>query len=166
MPAIPAALTVGIASSPDDRRQLARLLGASSAVLIVSNAEQAREILGAVELLSPAPPPAPPAPRPAADIAPALPELAVDSDRRVLRWRGQEADLTRLEHDVLVCLAEEPGQVWTYERLHHTVWGNKHLGRGSDMHSVVRRVRAKLALLKAPATIDAVRGVGFRLAPA
>ncbi|MEV0005100.1 winged helix-turn-helix domain-containing protein [Micromonospora sp. NPDC050980] len=91
--------------------------------------------------------------------------LAVDSDRRVLRWRGREVGLTPLEHDLLVCLAGTPGQVWTYARLHRTVWGNEHLGRGSDMHSVVRRIRHKLGRLDAAATIHAVRGVGFRLTP-
>lgn len=93
------------------------------------------------------------------------PDLAVDSDRRVLRWRDQEIDLTRLEHDVLLCLVHAPGQIWTYERLHLEVWGNRHLGRNSDMHSVVRRVRGKLARLNAATTIHSVRGVGFRLAP-
>ncbi|MFI2711335.1 winged helix-turn-helix domain-containing protein [Micromonospora sp. NPDC018662] len=92
-------------------------------------------------------------------------ELAVDSDRRVLRWREREVGLTPLEHDLLVCLADTPGQVWTYARLHRAVWGNDHLGRGSDMHSVVRRIRHKLTRLNAPTTIHAVRGVGFRLIP-
>ncbi|MFD0591436.1 winged helix-turn-helix domain-containing protein [Catellatospora coxensis] len=83
----------------------------------------------------------------------------------MLRWRDREVALTRLEHDVLLCLADVPGQVWTYERLHLEVWGNKHLGRGSDLHSVVRRLRRKLARLNAAVTVHAVRGVGFRLAP-
>ncbi|KKJ95087.1 winged helix-turn-helix domain-containing protein [Micromonospora sp. HK10] len=93
------------------------------------------------------------------------PELSVDSDRRVLRWHGREVALTPLEHDVLLCLVRTPGQVWTHQRLHRQVWGNEHLGRGSDLHSVVRRIRRKLARLGAASTIHAVRGVGFRLAP-
>jgi DNA-binding response OmpR family regulator len=166
MPVIPgAALSVAIASSPAERRRLARLLGGNGAFLIVANADQAREVLDAVEV-APAAAAAPPVPAVTAAPPEAPPphDLAVDSDRRVLRWRDRETDLTRLEHDVLCCLFEEPGEVWTYERLHHTVWGNKHLGRGSDMHSVVRRVRGKLARLDAGATIQAVRGVGFRIA--
>ncbi|WP_074310918.1 winged helix-turn-helix domain-containing protein [Micromonospora cremea] len=164
-----ASLVIGIASSPAERRQLARLLGGSDAFLIVSNVDQAREFLGVVEM------PAAATVIPAAESVvaeaaqslqtPPPPDLAVDSDRRVLRWRDREIDLTRLEHDVLLCLVHAPGQVWTYERLHLEVWGNRHLGRGSDMHSVVRRVRRKLARLNAAATIHAVRGVGFRLAP-
>lgn len=160
-----ASLVIGIASSPAERRHLARLLGASDAFLIVSNVDQAREFLGVGELPAVVPAPVPAA---RAEVTPRPqppPDLSVDSDRRVLRWRDQEIDLTRLEHDVLLCLVDAPGQVWTYERLHLTVWGNRHLGRGSDMHSVVRRVRRKLARLGAAATIHAVRGVGFRLAP-
>ncbi|WP_433124594.1 winged helix-turn-helix domain-containing protein [Micromonospora sp. CA-240977] len=160
-----ASLVIGIASSPAERRQLARLLGGSDAFLIVSTVEQAREFLGVVET---PPVPTPPAPGILAEVAPSPPpppDLTVDSDRRVLRWRDQEIDLTRLEHDVLLCLVHAPGQIWTYERLHLEVWGNRHLGRGSDMHSVVRRVRGKLARLNAAATIHSVRGVGFRLVP-
>ncbi|MEU4642968.1 winged helix-turn-helix domain-containing protein [Micromonospora sp. NPDC023814] len=162
-------LVIGIASSPAERRQLARLLGGTEAFLIVSSVDQAREFLDLVET----PPPGAVAPAVQTVVAAAAggttvppPDLSVDSDRRVLRWQDREIELTRLEHDLLLCLVGAPGQVWTYERLHLKVWGNEHLGRGSDMHSVVRRVRRKLAGLNASATIHAVRGVGFRLAPA
>lgn len=92
--------------------------------------------------------------------------LRLDVDRRVVRWKDREMPLTRLEHDFLRCLVGEPGQVWTYERLHHAVWGNEHLGHGSHIHSVVKRLRQKLARLGAAVTIHAVRGVGFHLLPA
>ncbi|MFI7209994.1 winged helix-turn-helix domain-containing protein [Micromonospora maritima] len=155
-------LVIGIASSSAERRQLAQLLGGTESFLIVSSANQARRFLDLVRR-----PPAPFAPAGDAEPAAAPPgrELAVDSDRRVLRWREREVGLTPLEHDLFVCLAGTPGQVWTYARLHRAVWGNDHLGRRSDMHSVVRRIRHKLGRLDAPATIHAVRGVGFRLSP-
>ncbi|MER7442584.1 winged helix-turn-helix domain-containing protein [Micromonospora avicenniae] len=164
-----ASMIIGIASAPAARRQLAQLLGGTEAFLIVSSVDQAREFLGGAET-----------PATEADVRPveavpvdgapgaaaAAPALTVDSDRRVARWLDREIELTRLEHDLLLCLMGAPGRVWTYERLHLKVWGNKHLGRGSDMHSVVRRIRRKLATLDASATIDSVRGVGFRLASA
>lgn len=161
-------LVIGIASSPAERRQLAQLLGGTEAFLIVSTVQQAREFLDAAgaSRTTGTPPAGQAAADPAAedDGTPPPPDLIIDSDRRVLRWLDREIDLTPLEHDFLLCLVGTPGQVWTYERLHLKVWGNKHLGRGSDIHSVVRRVRRKLARLGASATIDAVRGVGFRLA--
>ncbi|WBB82876.1 winged helix-turn-helix domain-containing protein [Micromonospora sp. WMMC264] len=170
-------LVIGVASSSAERRQLAQLLGGTEAFLIVSSVHQARRFLDLVRRPSGPPPSGPPPSRPQPAGEPPAPssgassvpssglELGVDSDRRVLRWREREVGLTPLEHDLLVCLAGTPGQVWTYARLHRAVWGNDHLGRGSDMHSVVRRIRRKLARLNVPATIHAVRGVGFRLTP-
>ena len=190
-------LAVGIASSADDRRALAQLLGDTEAFLIVSSVEQARQFLNGVggdaeiaepllaELISeggrePVVVPATPARAVAAQAVEARvvvtekvqpveatavdPALSVDSDRRVLRWLDREVGLTPLEHDFLACLLGAPGRIWTYQRLHHEVWGNELLGRGSDLHSVVRRLRAKLSRIGAAATIQAVRGVGFRLA--
>ncbi|MFU8854172.1 winged helix-turn-helix domain-containing protein [Micromonospora sp. SL1-18] len=164
MRGIPAAsLVIGIASSPAERSRLAQLLGGVDAFLIVSSVDQARMFLAAGA----------PVARPVqtalveaeADLGTqSTPDLCVDSDRRVLRWLDREIELTPLEHDLLLCLVGTPDRVWTYERLHLEVWGNKHLGRGSDMHSVVRRVRSKLARLGASVAIHAVRGVGFRLA--
>ncbi|MEU4395704.1 winged helix-turn-helix domain-containing protein [Kribbella sp. NPDC023855] len=173
-------LIIGVATSTAERVQLARLLGGADALLLVSSAEQAREFLeltstaeSAPVVLTPAVLPnvsepaqieAPvPAPAPLA-ITPAA-ALKLDVERRVVRWKDREMRLTRLEHDFLNCLVKEPGKVWTYQRLHHAVWGNEHLGHGSHIHSVVKRLRQKLATLGATVTIHAVRGVGFHLLP-
>ncbi|MEV0429162.1 winged helix-turn-helix domain-containing protein [Micromonospora sp. NPDC050495] len=175
-------LVIGIATSAAERRQLAQVLGGADAFVIVSSVHEARRFLdlvrraGAAATAPPGAATAAPGAATAAPGAPAgdagpvpgdppTPELSVDSDRRVLRWHEREVGLTPLEHDVLLCLVGTPGQVWTYQRLHRQVWGNEHLGRGSDLHSVVRRIRRKLARLGAAPTIHAVRGVGFRLAP-
>lgn len=182
-------LVIGVATSTAERVQLARLLADADALLLVSSAEQARAFLdltSAAEttpvVLTPAvvaaaprrtvtaqiesvPPAAFPAPALVADPDP-MEELSLDVHRRVVRWKDREIPLTRLEHDFLHCLVTEPGRVWTYQRLHLAVWGNEHLGHGSHIHSVVKRLRQKLADLGAAVTIHAVRGVGFHLLPA
>ncbi|MDX2970386.1 winged helix-turn-helix domain-containing protein [Kribbella solani] len=175
-------LIIGVAASAAERVQLARLLGTADALLLVSSADQARAFLAhaflegtGVTSSSVAVPEVAPAVRvvqAAAQIA-AVPQQApapvaglhLDVDRRVMRWKDRELPLTRLEHDLLHCLVEEPGRVWTYQRLHHAVWGNEHLGHGSHIHSVVKRLRQKLVNLGASVTIQAVRGVGFHLLP-
>ncbi|MDX6279973.1 MAG: hypothetical protein QOH03_1044 [Kribbellaceae bacterium] len=185
-------LIIGVATSTAERVQLARLLGGADALLLVSSAEQARAFLELTATAESAPVVLTPAVVPAmgmravtAQIEAALPmssepvpaqltvapaaednALELDVDRRVVRYKDREARLTRLEHDFLHCLVEEPGKVWTYQRLHHAVWGNEHLGHGSHIHSVVKRLRQKLASLGATVTIHAVRGVGFHLLPA
>jgi len=179
-------LVIGVATSTAERVQLTRLLADADALLLVSSAEQARAFLDlttAAEttpvVLTPAVVgaaprrtvttqiEAAPAVYPALVEAPSpVEELSLDVHRRVVRWKDREISLTRLEHDFLHCLVTEPGRVWTYQRLHLAVWGNEHLGHGSHIHSVVKRLRQKLAELGATVTIHAVRGVGFHLLPA
>jgi hypothetical protein len=179
-------LIIGVATSTAERVQLVRLLGGAEALLLVSNAEQARAFLELTAMASPAGPvvlapsvlpgaeqpvvaqiEAVPRSVPSVPVGAVVPveetELFLDVDRRVVRWKDREVPLTRLEHDFLHCLVKEPGRVWTYQRLHHAVWGNEHLGHGSHIHSVVKRLRQKLANLGATVTIHAVRGVGFHL---
>jgi hypothetical protein len=171
-------LIIGVATSTAERVQLVRLLGGADALLLVSSADQAREFLELTGTTSPTGPvvltpavlPSPvevPAQIEAVPdaVSPLETELYLDVDRRVVRWKDREVPLTRLEHDFLHCLVKEPGRVWTYQRLHHAVWGNEHLGHGSHIHSVVKRLRQKLAHLGATVTIHAVRGVGFHLLP-
>jgi Transcriptional regulatory protein, C terminal len=183
-------LIIGVATSTAERVQLVRLLGGAEALLLVSSADQARAFLELTAMTSPVGPvvltptvlpgtgqpavaqiEAVPRSVPTVPVAVTAPvpevegELYLDVDRRVVRWKDREVPLTRLEHDFLHCLVEEPGRVWTYQRLHHAVWGNEHLGHGSHIHSVVKRLRQKLANLGATVTIHAVRGVGFHLLP-
>jgi DNA-binding response OmpR family regulator len=172
-------LIIGVATTTAERVRLARLLGGADALLLVNSADQARAFLELTAAAGPVvlPPAVLPGDEPAAErvaqiaAVPSPPaeqqlaELFLDVDRRVVRWRNREVPLTRLEHDFLHCLVKEPGRVWTYQRLHHAVWGNEHLGHGSHIHSVVKRLRQKLANLGATVTIHAVRGVGFHLLP-
>ncbi|MGC4944265.1 winged helix-turn-helix domain-containing protein [Kribbella sp. DT2] len=184
MEAVPdSSLIIGVATTSAERVQLARLLSGADALLLVSSAEQARTFLDLTTalgtqpvVLAPGVLPPDPAVETPAQIEAALPRtdnvvalpaaLRLDEDRRVVRWKDREVPLTRLEHDFLHCLVQKPGQVWTYQHLHHAVWGNEHLGHGSHIHSVVKRLRQKLAHLGATVTIHAVRGVGFHLLPA
>ncbi|WP_112239661.1 winged helix-turn-helix domain-containing protein [Kribbella monticola] len=167
-------LVIGVATSTAERVNLARLLAGADAVLLVSSAEQARAFLALTTAPETTPvvltPAAEPRPTPAAASDPEATSdpdgLSLDVHRRVVRWRDREISLTRLEHDFLRCLVTEPGRVWTYQRLHLAVWGNEHLGHGSHIHSVVKRLRQKLADLGTTVTIHAVRGVGFHLLPA
>jgi DNA-binding response OmpR family regulator len=95
----------------------------------------------------------------------ALGGLTVDPGRRRTTRDGAEVHLTPTEFDLLVCLAREPGQVLTRERLLADVWGWAETGltgvatRTVDSH--VKALRAKLG----PAWIRTVHGVGYALEP-
>lgn len=153
------AVVIAIAPSVEERLRVAQLCGDHVAVLLVSSREEAMALLAA-DLPHEVGP----------DVA-AVPEpsqhgtggLVVDSDWRVARWEDDTVPLSPLEHDLLLCLLDEPGRTWTFERIHRRVWGNDHLGARDDVQSVVKRLRRKLRELGSPYGIRAVRGVGLRL---
>ena len=72
--------------------------------------------------------------------------------------------LTSLEFDLLVALAQHPGQVLNREQLLDQVWGYDYHGDVRVVDAVVKRLRQKLRQT-APQTeiIVTVRGVGYKL---
>jgi len=70
-----------------------------------------------------------------------------------------QVELTKIEFDLILFLAERPRTVFTRLQLLQGVWGHLHTGeRTVDVH--IRRVRAKVC----DDLITTVRGVGYRLA--
>lgn len=162
-------LLIAVAATLEERVRLAELVDDVAPLLLVSNLDELRQLIGqgpsAAGSGASTGSPVPPAePVPAPTEAEGLPDvLTIDSARSVARWRGREVTLTGLEHDLLARLNTEPLRVWTYEALHQAVWRNRHLRGAGDVHSLVKRLRRKLAGLGTTVTIDAVRGTGFRL---
>jgi hypothetical protein len=151
-------VVIGVAPALADRVRLAELLDGFGPVglVLVATMEEARLLLdGATNGRRDD--------QPNQTRVKQLAGLKVDSDLLLANCNGHRVGLTPLEHDLLVCLGSEPRQTWTHAALHETVWNTRHAGGQADIHSVVKRLRRKLAALEAPATIEAVRGVGFRL---
>ena len=88
----------------------------------------------------------------------------MDSDARIVFVDGANLNLTRLEFDLLYHLLSNAGRVLTRERLLEQVWGYDFAGDTRAVDSAVKRLRAKLRTASDDAdTIEAVRGVGYRL---
>ncbi|WP_341715968.1 winged helix-turn-helix domain-containing protein [Micromonospora sp. FIMYZ51] len=80
---------------------------------------------------------------------------------RVVQQGDRTIQLTRIEYDLLLFLAERPRRVFTRVQLLNSVWGYDHaVARTVDVH--VRRLRAKLGA-DTP-ILTTVHGVGYRLA--
>jgi hypothetical protein len=156
-------LLIAVAASVEERVRLAELVDDVAPLLLVSSLDELRKLLTPAQ--DPPPAPAEPAEPPRTpDARRTGDSLTIDSHRSVAQWRGREAPLTDLEHDLLTKLMTVPVKVWTYEELHQAVWRNRHLRGTADVHSLVKRLRRKLDELGTTVTIDAVRGTGFRLA--
>jgi DNA-binding response OmpR family regulator len=89
--------------------------------------------------------------------------LAIDLPRRALTRDGVPVELSALEFDLLVALAQAPGRVLTRRQLLEQVWGWDFFGdeRVVDVH--IRSIRRALGdPADAPQLVGTVRGVGYR----
>jgi DNA-binding response OmpR family regulator len=89
--------------------------------------------------------------------------LFVDPRRREASVAGRPVELRTREFDLLAALAREPGAVHSRDALLEDVWGTDFPGETRTVDVHVSELRRKLG--PDGPTIEAVRGVGYRLLP-
>jgi DNA-binding response OmpR family regulator len=90
-------------------------------------------------------------------------DIRVDFPKRSVRVRGDEAQLTFVEFEILAALARAPGRVFTRDMLLSRIWGDAAYRdpRTIDVH--IRHLREKVERdPKDPEYLFTVRGVGYR----
>ncbi|PIE06009.1 MAG: DNA-binding response regulator [Sorangium cellulosum] len=91
--------------------------------------------------------------------------IHVDTASRRALVLGEAIELTRVEFDLLACLVQEPGRVYTRAQLIDRVWGNGFAITDRTVDSHVKGLRKKVAEAGGdPNLIETVRGVGYRVA--
>lgn len=91
-------------------------------------------------------------------------ELTIDLVAYEVRRGDDVVPLTLREFELLRCLAEHPGQVFSREQLLHKVWGYEYYGDVRTVDVTVRRTREKLepdAVNNNYKYIMTKRGVGY-----
>lgn len=89
--------------------------------------------------------------------------LTLDAAHLSLRLGdGQQASLAPLESRLLRHLMLNAGHVLTREALRRAAWGRAE-GESNMLEVYIGRLRRKLAAIEAPAQIETVRGLGYRL---
>ncbi|WP_327316826.1 response regulator transcription factor [Streptomyces sp. NBC_01235] len=86
--------------------------------------------------------------------------LTVDRKAARVRVDGEEVTLAPKEYDLLSFLTEEPGALMSREQIMEAVWDANWFGPTKTLDVHVAALRRKFAGV---VTIEAVRGVGFRL---
>ncbi|HSX96690.1 MAG TPA: response regulator transcription factor [Streptomyces sp.] len=86
--------------------------------------------------------------------------LTVDRKAARVHLDGTEVGLAPKEYDLLAFLTEEPGALMSREQIMEAVWDANWFGPTKTLDVHVAALRRKLA---GAITIEAVRGVGFRL---
>lgn len=91
--------------------------------------------------------------------------LTIDSRTRQVSLDGQPVDLSRKEFDLLLALAQRPGEVVTKRQLLADVWRQSYGGADRTVDVHLSWLRRKLGETGAePRYLHSVRGVGVRLA--
>ena len=90
-------------------------------------------------------------------------DLAIDVTAHQVQRAGRQIALTRLEFDLLVALAKEPGRVFSRDALLSEVWGYRHSTDTRLVNVHVQRLRAKIEHdPERPEIVVTVRGVGYK----
>jgi len=90
-------------------------------------------------------------------------DVVIDQVAHTIIKNGKTIPLTRLEFDLLLALAREPGRVFTREALLDEVWGYQNATDTRLVNVHVQRLRAKIeADVNNPLIIQTVRGVGYK----
>jgi DNA-binding response OmpR family regulator len=107
-----------------------------------------------------------------AQVSPRVPEasvslggLALDTDRRQVRYHGREIELSRLEFDLLNALVRHPEIVLSRDQLLDQVWDYDYHGDLRTVDTTIKRLRRKLREVdpRAAEMVQTVRGVGYKL---
>ncbi len=92
-----------------------------------------------------------------------LGDLNIDLVEHSVTRAGRAIALTRLEFDLLVALAKEPGRVFTREELLREVWDYQHAADTRLVNVHIQRLRSKIEHdPDNPTLVLTVRGVGYK----
>jgi len=95
---------------------------------------------------------------------PNLPPILVDRATRRAEVGGSPLELTRVEFDLLACMLDGPGRVYTRAELIDRVWGDGFAITDRTIDSHVKALRRKLGEAGGdPRMLETVRGVGYRI---
>ena len=92
-----------------------------------------------------------------------FPGFTIDVSRRVVKKCDEEIILTYKEFEILHLLAENPGQVFSKERIYDLVWNEPYFGDYNVVMSHISHIREKIEDDPSnPVYIQTVWGVGYR----
>lgn len=91
-------------------------------------------------------------------------DFLIDIPQHRVAVRGQDIHLTPKQFDLLVCLAQHPGQVLTHRALLHAVWGTN-ADQPEYLRVTIGQLRKKIELSDEPVYIVTEPWIGYRFRP-
>jgi two-component system, OmpR family, KDP operon response regulator KdpE len=91
-------------------------------------------------------------------------DFLIDTPQHRVVVRGQDIHLTPKQFDLLVFLAQHPGQVLTHRALLHAVWGTN-ADQPEYLRVTIGQLRKKIELSEEPTYIVTEPWIGYRFRP-
>ncbi len=91
-------------------------------------------------------------------------DFLIDIPQHRVAIRGQDIHLTPKQFDLLVCLAQHPGQVLTHRTLLHAVWGTN-TDQPEYLRVNIGQLRKKIETSDEPVYIVTEPWIGYRFRP-
>ncbi|MDR3148239.1 MAG: response regulator transcription factor [Treponema sp.] len=91
-------------------------------------------------------------------------DLSIDTERRIVRLRGETVKVTRDEYRILALLMSRQAKIFTREEILDAIKGSDYSGFDRSVDTHIKKLRAKLEEdPRTPAYITTVYGMGYRL---
>ena len=85
-------------------------------------------------------------------------DLSVNKEKREVYYLEEKLDLTKLEYELLVLLAETPGRPFTREELLNKIWGYETYPSTRTVDTHILQLRQKTS----DSYFETIRGIGYR----
>jgi DNA-binding response OmpR family regulator len=85
-------------------------------------------------------------------------ELIIDKNRREPTFSGKKIELTKLEYDLLLLMAEAPGKPFSREELLNKIWGYESYPTTRTVDTHILQLRQKTS----DDYVETIRGIGYR----
>lgn len=85
-------------------------------------------------------------------------DLTIKKDSRKVIFQDRQTELTKMEFDLLLLLAESPGRVFSREEILNQVWGYDNFPTTRTVDTHILQLRQKLS----EDCIETMRGIGYR----
>ena len=93
----------------------------------------------------------------------AYPDFKINQMTRDVEVNGIDVKLTAKEFDLLLCLAKQPGRIYSRDQLLNMVWEYDYCGDSRTVDTHINRLRSKLeGQVGYSDFIQTVRGVGYK----
>ena len=85
-------------------------------------------------------------------------DLSIDKNKREATFLGKKIELTKLEYDLLLLMAEAPGKPFSREELLNKIWGYESYPTTRTVDTHILQLRQKTS----DDYVETIRGIGYR----